>query len=449
MRSLFAFLKPAPASPPLPPDQAERLYPRLRYRMFEAAFLGYAVFYLVRNNLAPVGREMAASVGYTNADWGDFLSAASISYGIGKFLMGALSDRSNPRTFMPFGLLLTALCNFAFGAASDYKTHLILWTLNGLVQGMGWPPCGRTLGHWFSQNERGKVFAFWNIAHNVGGGVVGVVAAYALHHYGWRYAFYIPGLIALGGALYLLLRLKDTPQSVGLAPIEVHRNDFPPAGEHHDERELSWRELLIDNVLLNKFLWIFAIANFFVYIARYALIDWGPTYLKEARGATVIEGGMSTLYLEFAGIPSTILVGWVSDRLEGRRGLVSFLCMIPVTIGFALLYLAPPGLLWLDNLCFAMIGLFVYPPVALLGVAGLDMTSKKAVGAAAGFIGLMGYMGRTAQNQMIGAITSHKFDAAVVAIFGNVWEAAIVFMAASAAIGVLLLAITIPLRPRG
>jgi hypothetical protein len=38
---------------------------------------------------------------------------------------------------------------------------------------MGWGPCGRSLGHWYSIRERGTVFAFWNIAHNVGGALTG------------------------------------------------------------------------------------------------------------------------------------------------------------------------------------------------------------------------------------------------------------------------------------
>ncbi|EMG20544.1 glycerol-3-phosphate transporter domain protein [Leptospira interrogans serovar Copenhageni str. LT2050] len=38
----------------------------------------------------------------------------------------------------------------------------------------------------------------------------------------------------------------------------------------------------------------------------------------------------------------------------------------------------------------------------LLGVAGLDFTSKKAVGAAAGFIGLFGYLGRTILSKSVG-----------------------------------------------
>lgn len=82
------------------------------------------------------------------------LAVTALSYGPGKFIMGILSDRSNPRVFMAFGLALTAIINVLFGASSDYLLQISLWAINGFVQGMGWPPCGRSLGHWFSVKER-------------------------------------------------------------------------------------------------------------------------------------------------------------------------------------------------------------------------------------------------------------------------------------------------------
>jgi OPA family glycerol-3-phosphate transporter-like MFS transporter len=207
----------------------------------------------------------------------------------------------------------------------------------------------------------------------------------------------------------VLWRLRDTPQSEGLPSIEDYHDDYPPdqsAGQTH-ERELAFRELLVEHVLKNRALWLVAFANFFVYIARYAMLDWGPTYLREQKGATPVQGGDVAVIIEFAAIPSTLLMGWLSDRLGGRRGMVSLLCMLPVCAAFAGILYTPPGLLWLDLTLFAVVGFFIYPPVMLLGVTGLDFTSKKAVGAAAGFIGLFGYLGRTVQGKALGWIADH------------------------------------------
>ncbi len=438
-RGFFGLFRPAPHQPRLPEDEVRRKYPKMRWQILEATFLGYATFYFVRNNLPVVAKEMGEALAYTKGDIGNMLAATAIAYGLGKFLMGAVSDRSNPRYFMPAGLLLTALCNFAFGWMEGYYIHLALWTLNGFVQGMGWAPCGRSLGHWYSVRERGTVFAVWNIAHNVGGGLIGLIAAYsAIHFGGWEYAFFVPGVLASIGAVYLVWRLRDTPQSEGLPPIEEYRHDYPPEEKEDHERELGTRELLFDYVLKNKFIWLFAIANLFVYIARYSMLDWGPTYLKEVKGASLEEGGYSIFIYEFAGIASTLLFGWLSDRMGGRRGLVSFLCMVPVLASFVAILWTPPGYLWLDLTLFASIGFFIYPPVMLLGVAGLDFSSKKAVGTAAGFIGLFGYIGRTVQGKGLGWLAQHYS-----------WDAALYSIVIATLIGVVLLAFTVRLKPRG
>ena len=41
---------------------------------------------------------------------------------------------------------------------------------------MGWPPSGRVLVHWFSVSERGSKTSIWNVAHNVGGGLMAPIA---------------------------------------------------------------------------------------------------------------------------------------------------------------------------------------------------------------------------------------------------------------------------------
>jgi OPA family glycerol-3-phosphate transporter-like MFS transporter len=73
----------------------------------------------------------------------------------------------------------------------------------------------------------------------------------------------------------------------------------------------------------------------------------------------------------------------------------------------------------------------------LLGVTGLDFSSKKAVGTAAGFIGLFGYLGRTVQGKGLGTLAQrYGWDAALYAILG------------STLLGIILLSLTWKLKPR-
>ncbi|MGD0262857.1 MAG: MFS transporter, partial [Verrucomicrobiota bacterium] len=319
-----------------------------------------------------------------------------------------------------------------------YWTHLFLWTLNGFVQGMGYGPCTRGLSHWYSVKERGAIFGVWNISHNVGGGIAGYLAAKCAEHWGWASAFYVPGVIATLCAFYLFWRMRDTPQAEGLPPVEEYKKDYPPEEREDHEKELSARELLWKYILPNKMLWVLSIANIFVYIARYAMVDWGPTYLKEVKGASLAEGGFSTLVIEFAGAAGMLTMGWLSDKLGGRRGRVSVMAMIPLLVAFAAIRVTPKGMLWLDMTLFAVIGFFVYTPVMFSGVMSLDLTTKKAVGTAAGFVGFFGYVGRVIQGKGLGWLAQY---------YG--WDPALWAVLGCTAIGIILLAFLWNVRPRG
>src|SRR5882724_5397285 len=174
---LVRWFRPAPHVARLSQAEGAKLYPAYRWRIFEAAFIAYATFYVVRNNLAPVSKPFMDALHYDEVMVGHILSGTAFAYGVGKFVMGYFADRSDARKYVAVGMLLTALLNFAFGATRNYYGHLFLWTLNGFIQGMGYGPCTRGLSHWYRVKERGTIFGIWNTSHNAGGGIAGVLAA--------------------------------------------------------------------------------------------------------------------------------------------------------------------------------------------------------------------------------------------------------------------------------
>src|SRR5688500_3198269 len=217
-------------------------YKRNRRNVFAGIFLGYAAYYLVRNNLAlaipDILREYPQ---HTKAELGLAMTGLSLSYGLSKFLMGAVSDRSNARYFLTLGLLLSCAIMATSGLVKAIYSSLALLvaiqTLNGWVQGMGWPPCGKTMVHWFSTRERGLVVSMWNVSHNVGGALVANFALLGVTLFNdWGAKFYFNALIAGVSAVIVFFLMRDTPQSVGLPPIEDYKNDYPPHYSADHER---------------------------------------------------------------------------------------------------------------------------------------------------------------------------------------------------------------------
>ncbi|RHW48513.1 glycerol-3-phosphate transporter [Bombilactobacillus bombi] len=412
------FLKPPISQTKVPQAKVDSTYRRLRWQVFIGIFIGYAGYYLLRNNFS-IAMPQLMHEGFTKSQLGWAFSAVSISYGFSKFVMGTVSDRSNARIFLPLGLILTAVINLFFGLVPILTKSLgvmfVLLFLIGWAEGMGWPPSGRVLTHWFSISERGGWTSVWNVAHNVGGAFMAPLAtagiAFAAAHFAglkpFTGAFIIPAIVGIVIALIAYSLIRDTPESMGLPPIEVYRNDYPNQEHKIYEEELTTKEILFKYVLNNKWVWLIAFANIFVYFVRYGVENWAPAYLTEVKHITLAASSNSYFLYEIAGIPGTIFAGWVSDKIfHGRRGPAGFVFMLVVSV-FVLLYWQANSMIMI-NFSLIMIGFLIYGPVMLIGLQALDSVPKKAAGTAAGLTGLFGYLfGSVAANAIMGMIVDH------------------------------------------
>ena len=390
-------------------------YRRNRRRVFAGIFLGYAAYYLVRNNLALAIPDILRQYPqHSKAELGLALTGLSISYGISKFLMGAVSDRSNPKYFLPLGLLLScaimATSGLVKGVFSSLAVLITLQTLNGWVQGMGWPPCGKSMVHWFGTRERGLVVSVWNVSHNVGGALVANFALLGVALFNdWGAKFYFNALIAAVVAVIVFVLMRDTPQSVGLPPIEEYKNDYPPNYSVDHERTFTFREIFFEYVLPNKYLWALAFANAFVYFVRYGVVNWIPTYLETAKGFSFQQSSIGWSLYEYAAIPGTIACGWMSDKVfKSRRAPATMLFMALTLIAVVVYWLNLKGPLWIDYCALIAIGFLIYGPIMIIGLHALDLVPKKAAGTAAGFTGFFGYVfGSAIAGTGVGWIADH------------------------------------------
>ncbi len=434
---MISFLKPPPHKELLPDERIDPVYKKLRWQVFLGVFIGYAGYYLVRKNFSLVMPDLIEQ-GYTKGQLGIVAAAVSISYGLSKFLSGGISDRSNARVFLSLGLILSALTVFGLGIlpvlTSSVVIMFIVLFVNGWFQGMGWPPCGRVMVHWFSTRERGTMMSIWNVAHNVGGGLIGPLAVLGVAIFGdWQSKLYFPAIIAMVIAFIAYLLVRDTPQSCGLPNIEAFKNDYPKDYDTRHEKEFTAKEIFFRYVFNNKFLWLIAIANIMIYLVRYGILDWAPTYLKEAKGFSVAESGWAYFAYEYAGIPGTLLCGWTSDKLfRGRRAPAIVIYMLLVLAAIIVYWKNPPGHLLIDNIALIAIGFLIYGPVMLIGVQALDLVPKKAAGTAAGLTGLFGYLGGALfANIAVGFLVDH---------WG--WDAAFMMFIAACLLAILFTAFT-------
>lgn len=407
--SLFKIFQHAPFKPEIEdPEEVKKRYKYWRIRIFLSMYAGYACFYLTRKSFTFAMPAMMATMGYTKADLGILASILYITYGLSKFVSGFMSDRSNPRYFMAIGLIATGIFNICFGLSSSLLFFAIFWGLNGWFQGWGWPPCARLLTHWYSRSERGTWWGAWSTSHNVGGALIPLVVAVIAELWGWRVSMFVPGIACILFGLVLMNRLRDTPQSLGLPSIEKYRNKngVEPSVIVEEEKALSKREALFDYVLKNRFIWILAVAYFFVYIVRTAINDWGAIYLYESQGYTLVMASTCIFCFELGGFFGSFISGWFSDKVfKGKRGPVNVLfAFFAMLVLVAFWYVPSQGFMFAASAMF-FIGLFIFGPQVLIGVAAAELSHKNAAGTATGFIGWFAYAGAATAGFPLSKIT--------------------------------------------
>ena len=453
------FLDPPKAKAPIAPEKVDKEYKAMRIKVFLGAFLGYAGYYLVRKNLSLAAPDMISDGILDAGKVGLAMSAVSIAYAFSKFIMGSVSDRSDARKFLGIGLVLSALTMilvgvFPYGGNTMVNTAIIfaLMLIVGWLSGFGWPPCGRIMAHWFSQNERSFKMSVWNVSHTIGSFSLGFLAIAGVALFAdlgiaqtWRGNFVFPAVIAIVIAVFCWWAIRDTPESCGLPAVQDWRKDYSGVKNKGQAGEkLPFKTLFVDYVLKNKLLWVVAVSNVAVYMVRYGVGDWAPSYLQAKGIMTAAESKVAFSVHNIVGAVGTIVCGFLTAKLfKGRCAPMNAICMALCAAGVVLYWMVGNGMInaepatrkVLIYIALCLIGFFIYGPVALTGVQALNLVPKNAAGTAAGFVGLFGYLFGDAvcSKILVGGIANSQS-----------WDAAMLSVAVGALIGVVLCALLVP-----
>lgn len=408
------------------------LYHYWRVRILYATILGYAAFYLLRLNFSMAMPAMMDVFSLSKVELGLIASIWSVVYGVGKFVNGYISDRSDARKFMTIGLIGTAIANIFMGFSDGLLYFGICWAVSGWFQSMAWPPVVRMLSHWFSPKELGTKWGIWSSAHQIGGASAFLLSSYLIVSMGWAAAFYVPAILCFAFAWFIYDRVRDTPESMGFPEPEVYKGHVPPKSVDAQENEPVSYNDLIKQLFMNPLLWCVCLGNMCLYIVRIGVFTWAPTFLIEMKGSSLVTSGWQSVGFEIAGLLGGFSAGWISDRFfAGRRGPVSVIYM--ASLVFALLYFwkAPSGHSFLDAMAMFPVGFMVYGPQVLAGVAAADFGSKRAVGIATGLNGTFGYIGGAISGVGTGYIAEN---------YG--WDGGFMFFILCTIIGVAFFAMT-------
>ena len=430
--------------------QTKKKYNYWQWRTLIVLMIGYALFYFVRKNFSIAMPALEAELGLSKTQLGIFLTLNGVIYGVSRFINGMLADRVSCRKMMAIGLALSAVVNIVIGFLPQLDAFFnvfdtegkitiaavyvlgSLWLVNGYVQGMGYPPCSSLMANWIKPSELATKQSIWNASHNIGAGLVSIMIGAILGHFGnsaWQWCFFAPAILAIFGALLIFLGLKDKPANVGLPNVEdmdeKKSDNVVVKKESEAFAKLAYKKSISRLVFKNPVIWIVGIADFFVYIFRFTILDWGSMILTQYKGLPIELAASIVGVIEIVGgILGTLAAGWVTDKVfKSCAHRTSVVCLLGAVICMFAFWKIPASQSALGIVFIILASFFIYGPQALLGIAASNQATKRVAASANGLVGIFCYLAPIVSGVVFGNIADTKgWDAVFLAsiIFGLV-----------------------------
>ena len=322
---------------------AEAAPKRAKLSRREWIVVGLLVFsvlvnYVDRNNLSMAVPLLQKQFAFSPLQAGKLLSAFFWTYALVQLLgvAGWLTDRFHAGWVLFIGYLLWSVAMGASGLAPGFTALFMLQLVLGMGESVAYPCYSRIFAS-MPQEHRGRANASIDAGTKLGPASGAYVAGLILVRYGWRMLFMAFG----GGALlwlvpwYFAMPHGDRSD----APGSVATKEREPNGEH---------EPSVFKMLRLRCAWGAAIGHFCGNYFYYQLLTWLPLYLVREEHLSIAEMSRlsAAVYLLIA--CSTLLAGWLSDRLiasgvsptavrltlvAGGQALASILLLLTVTQG--------------------------------------------------------------------------------------------------------------------
>jgi sugar phosphate permease len=376
-------------------NQTEQKIASWQKRIFGLLWTSYASYYLCRMNFAAAQPDILNEFSdWTMAQIGLIPSVYSVFYATGQFINGQIGAKFGARRMMVLGMVVIAASNILFSTTSSYTVMLVLWAINGYFQSTGWPMVVQTMSNWFRVGRRGTMMGLISTCYQVGNVSAWLLSGWLVSEYGWRAAFWVPGVTMIPIMVVMLIGMRNQPEDAGLP--HIRDDDGVTSGDGQTEDDAEWTILRILKVTLgSRVLWILALSYFCFNAVRYAFMNWGIQYFADFHGQEVKNSAFMAIAFPLIGSLGAISSGWASDRFFQSRRAPVCVIMLLVLAGTCLAFIPiEPGSILMATGLLALAGFMIYGPDAILtGAATIDFAHPKAAASATGFIMATGNFG--------------------------------------------------------
>ena len=260
---------------------------------------------LIRKNLPSSMTSLIEEQGFSTSDIGMISSSFALSYGISKFLGSIISDNASPRKVFSFGLIMASVCSLVFPLARTVSLACVLWFIEGIMQGFGWPPCVILLNAWYPPSQIGRWWSILASAGNITSAIIPLLVVYLTSVSHWSTSYYVFGLCALFMGILVMFSIKDSPRDIGYTAFNGHTKKEDEANVSSDG---SWYKVFfIPN------LWAVSIVYSILYLTNGCSLNWCQLFFVQEVGMSETRAAASFTIFQVGSVFGNLTAGWLSD----------------------------------------------------------------------------------------------------------------------------------------
>ena len=362
-----------------------------RYRWTICALLFFAttVNYVDRQVIGILKPELSKTLGWSEVDYGDIVTAFQAAYALGLLLAGGLIDRLGTRLGYALSLIVWSLAAMGHALARSAVSFGVARFALGLGEAGNFPAAVKTVAEWFPARERALATGIFNAGSNVGAIVAPLLVPYIALHYGWRWAFLLTGalgLLWLAFWLPLYRRPEEHPQLSREELALIHD------GQPEERVKTPWARLLP-----HRQTWAIAVGKFLTDPVWWFYLYWIADFLKKKYGIGLSQVSLPLVVIYLVADIGSVGGGWLSSSLirrgwsvnVGRKAamLVCALCVVPVT------FAVQTSHLWVAVGLVSLAAAAHQGWSANLYTLASDMFPRRSVGSVVGIGGMAGAIG--------------------------------------------------------
>jgi len=287
------------------------------------------ITYIDRVCISQAAPAMRQDMGLTTVQMGWAFAAFTWAYALFEIPGGWMGDRWGARKVLMRIVIWWSFFTAATAWVWNLASLLVTRALFGAGEAGCFPNLTKAFTTWLPSRERVRAQGIMWLSARWGGAFTPLLVAFILGSLSWRRAFELFGVIGVIWAIFFFRWYRDNPRehpSVNEAEKAMLPPPEPAIASHGP---IPWGRFL-----RSKTVWLLWGQYMCLSYGWYFYITWLPTYLQEARGATLEKGALlAGIPLFFGGLGS-IFCGYLSTYLERRTGAVKAVRRGLAGIGF-------------------------------------------------------------------------------------------------------------------